>query len=163
MRRVAVPWWRVAVPGWRGNPLLGVRELARPIPESALRRLGERAAHRYPGLHDMGLLPAKKVAVLCAAPYTAMAGPHTLHQALTRANALRACECGTGSASMMCRLSRFYMLFRYADFLVLRDAGRHELAAQSRKCRQALPFTARGCAHCKAMHCVPVEHRAESC
>ncbi len=64
MRRVAVPGWRVV----RGNPLLGVRELVRPIPESALRRLGERAAHRYPGLHDMGLLPAKKVGALCAAP-----------------------------------------------------------------------------------------------
>ena len=46
---------------------------------------------------------------------------------------------------------------------MLRDARRHELAAQSRKCRQALPFTARGFAHCKAMHCIPVEHRAESC
>ena len=86
MRRVAVPWWRVAVPGWRGNPLLGVRELARPIPESALRRLGERAAHRYPGLHDMGLLPAKKVAVLCAAPCT---GGRTAHSA----SGALACNC----------------------------------------------------------------------
>lgn len=55
--RVAVPGWQA----WRGNPLLGVRDLPRPVPEPDLRRLGERAAHRFPGLHDMGLEAPRKV------------------------------------------------------------------------------------------------------